>query len=291
MNNYRLVPFLTCEVFPYKKVKINLSGCNFECRGCFALAKNNIGRPFSVDALVSLLFKSCCLIYGGMVDDVQLTGGEPIIEQDYLLSLIQKLKSLGVNKVGISTNGYMLNEDLVSKLSFLVDYIKLDLKAYTEEIHEWYTSKSNFNVLKAVELLCKYGLNFYVRTIVIPGIIDVFEVEKIAKFLSSINKNIHYRLYQFAPEQLKNKFSRVPTENEMLKAYEVSKKYLNNVEFFVYKTTKTSVYKTAYDPNYEFIEVRADELSENFKKIDEIAKSVDEGWNPRYVTMDQVLLR
>ncbi|MGB9659012.1 MAG: radical SAM protein [Nitrososphaerales archaeon] len=288
---FKKVPFLTCEVSPRKKVKINLSGCNFNCKGCFAIAKKDVGRELSVNGLLDLLVKSCQLIYGGLVEEVQMTGGEPTKDPDYLLYLIQGLRKLRINKIGISTNGHMLDKDLVEKLKSLVDYIKLDLKAYTEEIHKWYTGKSNANVLRAVRLLHDYGLNFYVRTIFIPNIIDVPEIEKIAKFLSSIDKNILYRLYEFAPEQLDVKLSRKPTEEEMLKAFNIARKYLNNVEFFVYPESKISGYKTAYDPNYKIVEVRSDELLDNFRKVDKIAKSVNKNWDLQYFTMDQVLFK
>ena len=293
MTAFKKVPFLTCEMSPRRKVKINLSGCNFDCKGCFAIAKRETGRTLSVEELLNLLIKSCRLIYGGLVDDVQMTGGEPTKDPDYLLSLIRGLRSLGVGKIGISTNGHMLNKDLVDALKSLsVDYIKLDLKAYTDEIHKWYTGESNINVLRAVRLLHEYGLNFYVRTIFIPNIVDVSEVEKIAKFSSCVDKNILYRLYQFAPEQLDDKLSRTPTEEEMLKAFDVARKYLDNVEFFVYpKTSKPPAYKTAYEPDHKVVEVRADELLKNFRKIDKIAKLVDRDWNIQYLTMDQVLSR
>lgn len=282
MITFRKVPFLTCEVSPRRKVKINLSDCNFDCKGCFAIAKRETGRTLSVEELLNLLIKSCRLIYGGLVDDVQMTGGEPTKDPDYLLYLIRGLRDLGVSKIGVSTNGYMLGKDLVDELrSLSVDYIKLDLKAYTDEIHKWYTGKSNINVLRAVRLLHEYGLNFYVRTIFIPNIVDVPEIEKIAKFLSHVDKNILYKLYQFAPEQLNVNLSRKPTQNEMLKAFNVARKYLNNVEFLTYKT--------AYEPHYELVEVRADELLESFEKIDKISKLVDRNWNVQYFTMNQVL--
>lgn len=286
----RKVPFLTCEVAPRQKVKVNLSGCNFRCRGCFAIAKRECGRDFTVEKLLELLVKSCHMIYGELVNDVQLTGGEPLVKPEYLFALIRELKNLGVSSVGISTNGYMLSEDIVEKLRVLdVNYIKLDFKAYSKDIHIWYTGKSNERIFKAVELLHKYGLSFYVRTIVIPNIVDAIEIEKIAKFLSSVDVNILYRLYEFAPEQLGNKISRKPTEEEMVKAYSAARKHLRNVEFFIYKPSKLSVHKTVYDPSYKVVEIRADELLETFMKIDKIAKSVDPEWNIQFFTMNQVL--
>lgn len=285
MGFHRKIPFLTFVVSPSRKLKINLSGCNFGCKGCFAIAKEEVGRKLSVEELVNLIIKSCLVLYdnGKVSDDVQMTGGEPTTNRTYLMFLVERLKKLGVERIGISTNGYLLDRSLVEELkSSGVDYIKLDIKAYTERIHADYTGKSNIRVLKAVKLLHEYNLNFYARTIFTPQIIDFGEIEKIAKFLSRVDRNIYYKIYQFAPEQLKEKVSRSPAYEEMQKAYSIAKRYLNNVEFY---TTET-----AYKPGpYKCVEVRADELLDRFKKIDRISKSVIEDWDMEYFTMNQIL--
>ena len=283
MMECRRVPFLTFVASPYKKAKLNLAGCNFDCKGCFALAKQEIGRTLSVEELVNLLIRSCHLIYGNLVSDVQMTGGEPTTNPSYLLCLISKLKEEGVNKIGISTNGYLMDKNLVKELSSLhVDYIKLDIKAYTDKTHRWYTGKANAKVLRAVELLTEHGLNFYVRTICIPGIVDLDEIERIAKFLSRIDRSIPYKIYQFAPEHTKNKSLRKsPTKEQMLRASIIAKGYLDNAEAY---TTET-----VYEPDSKYIEVRADELVNDFKRIDEISKLIIKTWDMQYLTMNQIL--
>ena len=282
MTVCRKVPFLTFVVNPYRKAKINLSGCNFDCKGCFALAKQEVGRAFSVEGLLDLLVKSCQFLYGEMVDDVQFTGGEPTTDKDYLISSIKKLRKLNVKRIGFSTNGHLLDRRLVAELKFLdVNYIKLDIKAYTAKIHAGYTGKANTYVLRALKLLHEYNLNFYARTIFTPPVIGFDEIEKIARFLSKVDRSIAYKIYQFAPEQVDKKVSRAPTQEEMQKAYSVAKKYLDNVEFY---TTAT-----AYRPDRKYVEIWADELLDRFKKISEIAKSVIKDWHMEYFTMNQIL--
>jgi pyruvate-formate lyase-activating enzyme len=285
MKHCRKIPFLTFVVSPSRKLKINLSGCNFDCKGCFAIAKEEVGRQFSVEELINLIIKSCRVLYdnGKIPSDVQMTGGEPTTNITYLTSLIRNLRKISVERIGISTNGYLLDRSLVEELkSSGVDYIKLDIKAYTERIHTDYTGRSNAPILMAVKLLCEYKFNFYVRTIFTPQIIDFGEIEKIATFLSQVDKKISYKIYQFAPEQLNEKVSKSPTLEEMQKAYSIAKRYLNNVEFY---TTET-----AYKPEpYKCVEVRADELLNRFKKIDRISNSVIKSWDMRYFTMNQIL--
>ena len=282
MTVCRKVPFLTFVVDPYRKAKINLSGCNFDCKGCFALAKQEIGRAFSVEGLLDLLVKSCQFLYGEMVDDVQFTGGEPTTNKDYLISSIKKLRKLNVKRIGFSTNGHLLDRSLVAELKFLdVNYIKLDIKAYTAKIHAGYTGTTNTYVLRALKLLHEYNLNFYARTIFTPPVIGFDEIEKIAGFLSKVDRTIAYKIYQFAPEQVNKKVSKAPTQEEMQMAYSIAKKYLDNVEFY---TTET-----AYKPDRKYVEIWADELLDRFKKINEIAKSVIKDWHMEYYTMNQIL--
>lgn len=282
MALYRKIPFLTFIVSPFRKLKINLSGCNFNCKGCFAVAKEEVGRDLSVEQLVDLIKGSCAFFYGDMVDNVQITGGEPTLDKDYLVSLIKGLRDLNVERIEISTNGFLLDKILIMELKHLkIDHIKLDIKAYTKQIHIDYTGKDNARVLKAVKLLHRYNLSFYIRTIFTPQLMGFEEIEKIAEFISEVDKNIPYKIYQFAPEQLSGKISRSPTDEEMREAYSVAKRYLKNVEYY---TTET-----AYKPSpYKYIEIRADELLERFKKIDEISRSIIKDWDMRYFTINQI---
>jgi len=121
-----------------------------------------------------------------------------------------------------------------------------------------------------------------VRTIYTPDMVESGEIEKIAKFLSQVNRNISYKIYQFAPEHTKNKgLGKSPTKEQMLRASIVAKCYLDNAEAY---TTET-----VYEPDSSYIEVRADELLDKFKGIDEISKSIIKTWNMQYFTMNQIL--
>jgi pyruvate-formate lyase-activating enzyme len=286
----RKIPLLTFAEHPDqgKKCWISLSGCNFNCKGCAALAKQGVGRVLSTENLSYLVFKSSQFIWNEMIKRAVITGGEPTLYPDYLLSLISKLKEYSVKYFEISTNGFLLDENLLNELAQLnlETLIKLDVKAYDEKIHKEYTGKSNTNVLKAVELLGKFSHRLYktsypfiIRTVYIPGIVGTEQIEKIAKFIAAINKNVCYRIEQFSPIHGGN-ISRRPTFEEMMEAYNIARNYLKNVIITTYLPTR---------PEYNYVEVRADELSEIFTEIDKKSKSVIESWNVKYFTMNQIL--
>jgi len=278
----RKVPFITFCVKPNKKAWINLAGCNFDCKGCFALAKDDVGKPFTVETLLDLFTKSCMQVYGEMVYDVVITGGEPTLNRAYLLDLIKGLRRLSIKNIAVSTNGYLLDEKLVKSLKTLqVSLVKLDIKMYDEKLHYWYTGKSNKSVLKAAKLLHDYDVNFYVRTILMPGIVDVDEVDKIARFLSSISPEIPYRIYEFDPKHARQPITRKPSLKEMFEAFKAAKKYLKHVESVPAAET--------YDSSYEYVEVRDDALQDQFNKIDEISRLSIKDWKIRGIPFSKIL--
>ena len=198
-----------------KKCTIQFYGCNFRCRGCFALNKMNSYTKITPERLSAKVKEIG-------VEEVVLAGGEPTLYKNEILDFIE----LCDLKIILSTNGYFLDNAFIVEIEKAgLDEVHIDLKAYSLELHKWYTGESNQRVLNAIDLLNKSDLNFEVITVFIPGIIDKEEIERIAKFLSGIG-DIKYRIIRYVPV---GNLSRRPTEGEIKEAVSIAKKYLSNV--------------------------------------------------------------
>jgi pyruvate-formate lyase-activating enzyme len=66
----------------------------------------------------------------------------------------------------------------------------------------------NRPVLKAARYLWKSGLDFRIETVLMPGIVDVEEIERIASFLAQIDPGIKYKVVKFAPGEAREKVTR-----------------------------------------------------------------------------------
>ena len=110
-----------------------------------------------------------------------------------------------------------------------LDGVKLDIKAYANSIHQWYTSMSNRPVLKAARYLSESKLDFRVETVLMQGIVDVEEIERIASFLARIDSGIKYKVVKFAPGEAREKVARRPSDDEIQLAVDSASKYLKNV--------------------------------------------------------------
>ncbi len=232
-NGFRYVPFITLSLSePEPRIWITLSGCNFKCKGCFSIARDTIGEPMTVDGLIHWVKKSSRAYNGNtLLQDAVITGGEPTLDKDFLLDLVLNLKrSVGVKHITLSTNGYLLDKEYVMELKDAgLDGVKLDIKAYNESIHQWYTSMSNRSVLKAARYLWESKLDFRVETVLMPEIVDVEEIERIASFLAQIDPGIKYKVIKFAPGEAREKVTRRPSDNEIQLAVNSASKYLRNV--------------------------------------------------------------
>jgi len=75
---------------------------NFDCRACFAVAKEQVGRDFTPEELLNFFIKASRLMWKGVADEVVLTGGEPTISFYYVLDLLRGLKEFGIGKIELS---------------------------------------------------------------------------------------------------------------------------------------------------------------------------------------------
>jgi len=197
-----------------KRCNIQFYGCNFRCRACFA---DNEEHTEVTPEELSKKIKQFD------VEEIMLAGGEPTIYKKEIIDLVKSCNT----KTILSTNGYLVDGKFIREMEQSgLDEVHIDLKAYSQNLHEWYTGKSNKNVLKAIELLNNSNLDFEVITVFIPGIIDTEEIEKITDFLSRTNNTINYRIIRYVPV---GNISRRPTKGEIKEAVTIAKKYLSVV--------------------------------------------------------------
>lgn len=176
--------------------------------------------------------QACLMHYGQLPPKAMITGGEPTLDREYLIALVKGLKAKGFKEIILMSNGYEIGLE-ESYASELVDAglteAHIDVKAFSEDIHIWYTGKSNRPVLKAVELLNEARIELLIQTVYMPGSVDAEEIERIAKFLSTVNKAMKHRINPFTPTFAFEEVTRRPTIEEIEHAYKLAVKHLPNV--------------------------------------------------------------
>jgi pyruvate formate lyase activating enzyme len=116
----------------------------------------------------------------------------------------------------------------------LIDYSDIDevifsIKAYSDNLYRSYTGRSNSKMLKNFQKLAQSGIKLQAEMLLIPGLIDKKEVEKVARFITSIDNDIALRIDGYFP--IKDCKWIAATDDDIQEANEVAKKYLKNVNY------------------------------------------------------------
>ncbi len=153
-----------------------LTGCPFRCLFChnpdtWILEKGMAITP--EDAFKKLYrYHTYWKDNGG----VTISGGEPLVQMDFLVELCKLCKKNHVH-VTIDTSGanFSLDPSYLAKFDELlanIDLIMLDIKCIDSEIHKKLTGKDNKNVLDMFHYLDQKKFPIWIRHVLVPTITD-----------------------------------------------------------------------------------------------------------------------
>lgn len=163
-------------------------GCGLRCKYCHNRDTwpTNNGMKYTTQELIAKIsrYKNYFTVSGG---GVTLSGGEPLLQQDFLLNLIPELKKLEIH-VAIDTSGNFSLTDKIKKIIDLADLFLLDIKCINDDICKDLVGVSNKLELEFAKYLSQINKDVWIRQVLVPGITDhEDDLLKLKEFLSSLN--------------------------------------------------------------------------------------------------------
>ena len=167
------------------RVPCNHSDCKAFGR-CLHVCPKNLLRPVGKEYGVEELSQKLLVqkpFFDAMGGGITLSGGEPLLQADFCVSLLQALK--GKLHTTVETSGYASEKDFMRVIS-LCDFVIMDLKLMDDAEHKKYTGVSNAKILFNAKRLMESGIPHLFRTPLIPGITDTKEnLSLISAFIGS----------------------------------------------------------------------------------------------------------
>ena len=213
---------------PGIRTVIFLNGCKLRCLYCHNPEMWNMGAGnYTVDELVTKILRNKPYFKrnnGG----VTFSGGEPLLQIDFLLEICQRLKEEGIH-IAIDTAGVGIGK--YDEILSLVDLVLLDIKHPNKEGYLKLTGRDISESEKFIESLNKSGKPVWIRQVIVPGIMDNEEyLHELASYLLKI-KNIekieflpfhHLGFSKYAELKIENPLKNTPEMNveECQKLYE-----------------------------------------------------------------------
>lgn len=128
------------------------------------------GEKRSVDELIrmALRYRTYWKDGGG----ITVSGGEPLMQMDFLIELFKKAKKEGIHTT-IDTSGapFTRNDPFFGKFNELMNYTDLllvDLKHIDEEQHRILTGHTNVNILDMAQYLSDIDKPVWIRHVLVP---------------------------------------------------------------------------------------------------------------------------
>lgn len=159
---------------PGTRFVVFVQGCPMRCKYCHNpdTWEMNAGTEMSADEILAEYEKSKeFYVNGGLT----VTGGEPLMQIDFLIELFTKAKERGINTC-LDTSGIAYtpgNTAYNAKLDVLLpltDLVMLDIKHIDPEEHKKLCSQPNDGILAFARLLDERHVNTWIRHVVVPGI-------------------------------------------------------------------------------------------------------------------------
>lgn len=139
---------------------------------CPTGALEAIGKEVSIQEVTDQVLKDM-VIFEESGGGVTLSGGEPLMQEAFVIELLKAMKELNVN-TAVETSGYVSLETL-KMISPWTDLFLYDIKLIDPEESIKYTGISSKPVIDNFKYLAQNGSQIKVRMPLIPGINDQHE--------------------------------------------------------------------------------------------------------------------
>ncbi len=170
---------------PGVRYVIFLQGCPLRCKYCHNRDTRDVhlGEVHEVDAIVEKIthYKE----YMGEDGGVTVSGGEPLLQIDFVIALFKRLKEEGIH-TAIDTSGFVDTDKLKDLLKY-TDLVILDIKEMDKDTHKDLIGVDNAKILKFAEHVSNDGVPMWIRHVLVPTITDKEEhLVKLKEFVSTL---------------------------------------------------------------------------------------------------------
>ncbi len=182
---------------PGVRFVVFFQGCPMRCQYCHNPDTWDLadGQDMTADEILDKMERNLVFYESG---GITATGGEPMLQLDFLTELFSKAKAKGIHTC-LDTSGILFpdeqNKDALAKIERLLwqtDLVLLDIKHIDEEECKKLTGHSNRPALQFARYLERMHKPVWIRHVVVPGITlkekPLTELGRFLRTLSNMEK-------------------------------------------------------------------------------------------------------
>ena len=204
-------PGIRCVVF--------MTGCRKRCLYCHNPEMFQKGElNYTVDELVNKLLRY--KNYFGKKGGITFSGGEPLLQTNFLIPVLKKLKKENIH-IAIDTAGDFRGN--IQVLLKYVDLIILDIKHVKEKEYEYLTKTKMDNIEKFIKIINQTKIPVNLRQVIVPNFNDNLDyLQELKEYIKRIKnvKSIEFLPYhklgseKYQELNIKNPMENIPAMNK-----------------------------------------------------------------------------
>lgn len=165
-----------------------LQGCPLRCQFCHNPDTWSLetSKPTDVDSLINNILRYRSYYKDG---GVTVSGGEPLVQMDFVIELFTKLKSLGMHTC-LDTSGITFsyrNQEKFDQLMAVTDLVLLDIKTIRWKEHIKLTGLPNDQILKFARYLSDKNVPVWIRHVLLSNRESEAELIELRQFIETLN--------------------------------------------------------------------------------------------------------
>ncbi len=162
---------------PGVRFVVFVQGCPMRCAYCHNpdTWEMNGGTLMEPEYIIEQYERNISFYKGG---GITVTGGEPLMQVDFLIDLFTLAKKKGIHTcidssgIAYKPNGNPEWLAKLDKLMTLTDLVMLDIKHIDPEKHKELTSQPNEGILAFAAYLNEKNVDMWIRHVIVPGLTD-----------------------------------------------------------------------------------------------------------------------
>ncbi|WP_368993776.1 pyruvate formate-lyase-activating protein [Caldifermentibacillus hisashii] len=178
---------------PGLRYVIFTQGCLLRCQYCHNADTWKIGngKEMTVQEIMDDVL-SYLPFFEASGGGITVSGGEPLLQMDFLIELFKECKKHGIHTTIDSSGGpFNRRPNFMEKLDELLQYtdlILLDLKHIDSEKHKFITGMTNEHILDFAQYLSEKNIPVWIRHVLVPTLSDFDEdLLRLADFIKTLN--------------------------------------------------------------------------------------------------------
>ena len=141
------------------------------------------GRDIEIEEIVHCAVRG--MPYYGDKGGVTFSGGEPLLQGQFITEAMKALKKEGINSAIDASGTYV--DEYTEEAVKTCDLVLLDIKHPDPERFKIVTGKDQETLFRLIDIINRHGRHVWIRNVVVPDINDTEEdIEALNEFISQV---------------------------------------------------------------------------------------------------------